>query len=147
MFIDKTKFEHLGTFTNTGSTDIEFHFPQRAQVKRIVLACTTAASAAGTVSVDKNGTAIGSFATPATVADNALLYIDIGHVDADGETGLDDSTVYKGGVTFVEFDASDYLTLEASGTANSGVYEAYVEYIPEGLNEAEVVTKVAYTAA
>lgn len=147
MFIDKTKFEHVGTFTNTGATDIEFHFPQRAQVKRIVLACTTAATAAGTVNVDKNGVNIGSFATPATVADNALLYIDLGSVDADGSVASDGSTIREGGETFVQFNAGDYLTIEASGTANSGVYEAYVEYIPEGLNEAEVVTKVAYTPA
>lgn len=146
MFIDKTKFEHIGTLTNTGSTDLEFHFPQRAQVKRIVLIATTAASASGTVTVKKNGTAVGSFPTGAVV-DNALIYADVGHVDPDGAIAADGSTIYEGGVTYVQYNAGDYLTLTPANTASTGVYEAYVEYIPEGLNEAEVDTKVVYTAA
>jgi hypothetical protein len=147
MFIDKTKFEHIGTLTNTGATDVEWHFPEGAQVKRVILVATTAATATSVVNVDKNGTAIGSIAVP-TVADNGLVYADLGHVDPDGAVStIDDSLVLKGGVTYRKYAAGDYLTLEASGTANSGVFECYVEYIPEGLNEAEVVTEIVFTPA
>jgi hypothetical protein len=147
MFIDKTKFEHLGTLTNTGNTDVVFNFPQRVQVKRIVLIATTASTAAGTITVKKNGTSVGTFANAAVSAVHKAQYADVGSVDPDGAAGADGSTVYKGGETFIQFEPGDYLTLTPANTASTGVYEAYVEYIPEGLNEAEVATKNAFTAA
>lgn len=148
MFIDKTKFEHLGTLTNTGSSDLVFHFPQRFQGKRIVLVATTASTVQGTVTVKKNGTSVGTFKNPAATAAHKVVYADIGN-DGGGNSvsTIDGSTLNSGGETFIQFNPGDYLTLTPANTANTGVYEAYVEGIPEGLNEAVEVTEVDFTAA
>lgn len=148
MFVDKTKFEKIGSLTNTGSTDLVFVFPQRAHVKRVVLIATTPASAQGTITVKKNGTSIGTFKNAASVAAKGVNYADVGNAGNGGVAQSDGSTLNTGGETYVDFATGDYLTLTPANTASSGVYDVFIEYIPEGLDEVvSSAAKQAFTAA
>lgn len=132
---------------NMTSAAAVFQPGKPADVKRVVVVVTTAntAQATGTVAVrdadgSSNSTTLGTFVIPANPDANTAFYVEIAHVDPDGETAVSQpAEVTTGPVDVMQTNSpgvarvavGQEIAVTFSG-GTTGVADVYYEYVEIG---------------
>lgn len=136
-------------------------------IKRIVLAMTAAQATAGSVvtiarrTVDNNNSVnVGTFTTPAVMAVNGVFHVDVGvtstttttvysqPVEVLGRTNV----MYQSEPGLIELNPGQELVLTSDGAGDTGVADAYIEFVVQGNNplrsgNGAYPTKITYVSA
>lgn len=141
-------------FDTAGATVI-YTPGQPVDVFSLVMVCTEVSAGSSIVTVtkrnvdDTSSVTLGTFTVPASIALNATRRVMLAKSKTAATTGADGSTVYDAGTGVIELNPGEELVLTSDGVGTAGIFNVYVEHMPQGVNKRGTFTytELAFTQA